>query len=226
MLEVHIPRNNPTTMTPLLIGSLFPPQPMTNLRLNATLMPTTRYVCYRHRLKLFHEGQAAIALHVSRLCRPTGTGVRVQNAADFGRHDCGTLRVGGWPSRSQDQDTGTDLCRLRRHVKRKALRHIGVQRLQRVLQAERPPQTHLQVSAPDCGYDNNIIILFLKYYGKVRSNNNCTNWRRYNNILWFECISCCNVFEGVVLFTFKQIVNLSYWINRKCITHNLLNVYL
>jgi len=104
---------------------------------------------YRHGLELFHAGPAAVAVHVGRLCRPTGTGVRVQNAADVGRHDRGTLLGGGWPSRGQDQDTGTDLRRVRRHVKRQALRHIGVQRLQRVLQAERPPQTHLQVSALD-----------------------------------------------------------------------------
>lgn len=117
------------------------------------------YVCHRHGFQLFHEGQAAVALHVGRLCRPTGAGVRVQNATDFGGHDHGTLRGGGWPSRGQDQDTGADMRRVRRHVKRKALRHIGVQRLQRVLQEERTPQTHLQVSASS--YCLNDIIMLI-----------------------------------------------------------------
>lgn len=104
---------------------------------------------YRRGLELFYERPAAVAVHVGRLCRTTGAGVRFENVADFGDHDCGTLRGGNGgrePSRGQDQDTGTDLRCVRRHVQREALRHIGVQRLQRVLQEERPPQTHLQVS--------------------------------------------------------------------------------
>lgn len=40
-----------------------------------------------------------------------------------------------------------DVSRLRRHVEREALRDPGVQRLQRVLQAQRPTETDLQVLA-------------------------------------------------------------------------------
>lgn len=102
---------------------------------------------YRRGLELFHEGQATVALHVGCLCRPTSTGVFVENATDFSRPNLGTLLgSSGWPSRNQDQNTGTDLRRVRRHIQRKALRHIGVQRLQWIFQEECPPQTHLQVS--------------------------------------------------------------------------------
>lgn len=87
-------------------------------------------------------------MHVGRVCRTTGTGVRVEDAADLDRHDRRTLR-GGFggrrPSGGQDQDTRIDVRRVRRYVERQALRHIGVQRVQRILQEERPPQTHIQV---------------------------------------------------------------------------------
>lgn len=69
---------------------------------------------YRRGLELFHEGQAVVALHVGCLCRPTSTGVFVENATDFSRPDFESLLgSGGWPSRNQDQNTGTDLRRVR-----------------------------------------------------------------------------------------------------------------
>ncbi|KAE9538785.1 hypothetical protein AGLY_005367 [Aphis glycines] len=50
---------------------------------------------YRRGLELFHEGQAVVALHVGCLCRPTSTGVFVENATDFSRPDFESLLVSG-----------------------------------------------------------------------------------------------------------------------------------
>lgn len=133
---------------------------------------------YRRGLELLYEGQAAVALHVGCLCRPTSTGVLVENATEFGRPDLGTLLgSGGWPSRNQDQNTGTDLRRVRRHIQRKALRNIGVQRLQWIFQEERPPQTHLQVSSTcDCvGYGYSYFGFYVKLSVEICLKYSATN---------------------------------------------------
>lgn len=67
--------------------------------------------------------------------------------ADSSESDEDATSVHGCEPRDEGEKFRPNVRGLRRHELRQALRHSGVQRLQRVLQEKRPEKTDIQVSA-------------------------------------------------------------------------------
>ncbi len=76
--------------------------------------------------------------------------IRMLLAADGGAGDANASPVPEQRER-QDQVPGTDVHRVRRHQLRQTLRNFGLQRVQRVFQAQRTTETDIQVGGRGFG---------------------------------------------------------------------------